>query len=126
MQRLKFLANQALGPRILVRNGAPRGGSVPSQGARSEYNPCNINMLAIHKQNASSLFWYTQRYQSQGLQSGGYLTQLITLRRRAKDQGPWIADRAPWAKVLLIARNTNYGFYNYDASVNYLSITRTP
>ena len=52
MQKLKFLANQALGPRILVSNGAPRGGSVPSQGARSEYNLCNINMLAIHKQNA--------------------------------------------------------------------------
>ena len=32
MQRLKFLANQALGPRILERNGAPRETLVPVVG----------------------------------------------------------------------------------------------
>ena len=28
--------------------------------------------------------------------TGGYLTKKLVLGRRAKDQGPWIADRASW------------------------------
>ena len=35
---------------------------MPYQGPWSECNHCNNNMLAIHKHNASALFWYTQRY----------------------------------------------------------------
>ena len=50
--------------------GAPTRGSMPNQGPWSEYNLCNLNMLAIHKHNASVLFWYTQRYQSQRARSG--------------------------------------------------------
>jgi len=64
---------------------------MPYQGPRSECNHCNNNMLAIHKHNASALFWYTQRYHGP---TRGYLAQ----SSQTKGPEPWTGDpgsRAP-------------------------------
>ena len=80
---------------------------MPNQGPWSECNHCNNNMLAIHKHNASALFWYTQRYH-------GPRATIKKLRGPCHDQwrsimfdricevglGWAFAGRGPWAMFL--------------------------
>ena len=80
---------------------------MPNQGPWSECNHCNNNMLAIHKHNASALFWYTQRYH-------GPRAAIKKLRGPCHDQwrsimfdricevglGWAFAGRGPWAMFL--------------------------
>ena len=71
---------------------------MPYQGPWSECVHCNNNMLEACKQDASALFWYTQRYHSlrtleHGSLAGGYLAQSLQQSRRTMDRPPY--RRAP-------------------------------
>ena len=68
---------------------------MPYQGPWSECNHCNNNMLAIHKHNASALFWYTQRYHDPRTEEHGSPQGLLCLIHAIEPQ-----DHGPGAPIL--------------------------